>query len=65
MKYETGGVDNMCQISEEIRRDAMYESSEEIAIKMLQKNTYSIEEIADITSLTVDEVKALAEKKVV
>ena len=43
----------------------MYESSEEIAIKMLQKNTYSIEEIADITSLTVDEVKALAEKKVV
>lgn len=64
-KNETGGVDTMCQISEEIRRDAMYESSEEIAIKMLQKNTYSIEEIADITSLTVDEVKALAEKKVV
>ena len=62
-KNEAGGVDNMCQISEEIRRDAIHESAEEIALKMLQKNIYSIEEIAEITSLTVDEVKVLANKK--
>lgn len=62
-KNEAGGVDNMCQISEEIRRDAIHEAAEEIALKMLQKNIYSIEEIAEITSLTVEEIKALSNKK--
>ena len=61
-KNEVGGVDNMCQISEEIRRDAMYESAKEIALKMLKESTLSVEKIAEITSLTVDEVEALAEK---
>lgn len=68
-KNETGGVDTMCQISEEIRRDAAEEakreSAMEIALKMLKESTLSVEKIAQITSLTVDEVKALAEKKVV
>lgn len=68
-KNETGGVDTMCQISEEIRRDAAEEakreSAMEIALKMLKESTLSVEKIAEITSLTVDEVKALAEKKVV
>lgn len=68
-KNETGGVDTMCQISEEIRRDAAEEakreSAMEIALKMLKESTLSVEKIAQITSLTIDEVKALAEKKVV
>ncbi len=58
-KNETGGVDNMCRISEEIRRD----TAEEIALKMLRESNLSIEKIAEITSLTVDEVRALADKK--
>lgn len=62
-KNEVGGVDNMCQISEEIRRDAIYESAKEIALKMLRESTLSVEKIAEITSLTVDEVNALADKK--
>lgn len=61
-KNEVGGVDNMCQISEEIRRDAMYESAKEIALKMLKESTLSVEKIAEITSLTVEEVEVLAEK---
>lgn len=64
-KNEVGGVDNMCQISEEIRRDAIYESSEEIALNLIKLNTLTFDEIAKATGLTVDEVKALAEKKVV
>lgn len=62
-KNEIGGVDNMCRISEEIRRDAMYEYAKEIALKMLRESTLSVEEIAEITLLTVDEVKALSDKK--
>lgn len=65
MKYETRGVDTMCQISEGIRRDAMYESSEEIALNLIKLNTLTFDEIANATGLTADEVKALAEKKVV
>lgn len=64
-KNEVGGVDNICQISEEIRRDAIYESSEEIALNLIKLNTLTFDEIAKATGLTVDEVKALAEKKVV
>lgn len=64
---EVGGVDNMCRISEEIRRDAAEEakreSAMEIALKMLRESTLSVEKIAEITSLTVDKVKALADKK--
>lgn len=55
----------MCQISEGIRRDAMYESSEEIALNLIKLNTLTFDEIANATGLTADEVKALAEKKVV
>lgn len=46
-KNETGGVDTMCQISEEIRRDAAEEakreSAMEIALKMLKESTLSVE----------------------
>ncbi|MDO4156954.1 MAG: hypothetical protein Q4D37_09290, partial [Oscillospiraceae bacterium] len=62
-KNESGGVDNMCQISEEIRRDAMQESSEEIALNLIKLNTLTFDEIAKATGLTVEAVKALAEKK--
>lgn len=41
------------------------ESAMEIALKMIKESTLSVEKITEITSLTVDEVKALAEKKVV
>lgn len=68
-KNEVGGVDTMCQISEEIRRDAAKEakreSAMEIVLNLIKLNTLSFDEIAKATGLTVDEVKALAEKKVV
>ena len=60
-KNETGGVDTMCQISEEIKRDA----TEEIVYNLIKLNSLTFDEIAKATGLTVDEVKALAEKKVV
>ncbi len=64
-KNEIGGIDTMCQIADEIRKDAQYESAKEIALKMIIESNLTIEKIAEITSLTIDEVKSLAEKKAV
>ena len=62
-KNEPGGIDAMCEILEEVKRESAEESVKEIAFKMVQDGSLSIEKIAEITSLTVDEVKALAENK--
>lgn len=68
-KNEIGGIDTMCQIADEIRKDAAKEakreSAKEIALKMIIESDLTIEKISEITSLTIDEVKSLAEKKVV
>lgn len=64
-KNEIGGIDTMCQIADEIRKDALYESAKEIALKMIIESDLTIEKISEITSLTIDEVKSLAEKKAV
>lgn len=66
-KNESGGIDAMCEILEEVKREsaeeAKIESAKEIAVKMITDGSLSIEKIAELTSLTVDEVKALAKKK--
>lgn len=68
-KNEIGGVDIMCEILEEVKREsaeeAKRESAKEIALKMIMESDLPIEKIAEITSLTVDEVKALVDKKAV
>ncbi len=49
----------MCKMVE----DLMKEEKKNTAIKMLAKKKLSIEDIAEITELTIEEVKELAEKQ--
>lgn len=49
---ENEEVVNVCQAWEEMREDAR---------KMLQKGTYSKEEISELSGLTIEEVETLAE----
>lgn len=60
------GVSYMCKIIEdrvnETAKKAKYEQSVSIAVRMISKGLLSFEDIAEYSSLTIDEVKALAEK---
>ena len=57
----------MCKAMEDMRNEARAEGSKEKAIivarKMLNANKFSYEEISEFTSLTLDEIKALATKQ--
>ena len=58
LKETEGGRDTMCKIMEELLNDEKLQT----AMRMLAKGKYSIEEIAEISDLTVEQVKTLAEK---
>ncbi len=62
-KEDEKGVATMCKAFEEIRDEAAKRTSVQIALRMLDAQKYSLEEIADLTELTLDEVKALATEK--
>ena len=51
----------MSRIFDEIRESGAYQASIEIAIRMIERNKYTVEEIADIVDLSLDKVKELAE----
>lgn len=69
---ENEEVVNVCQAWEEMREDARKEGLKEglkegrkesqltLARKMLQKGTYSLEEISELSGLSMEEVKVLA-----
>ena len=65
-KEETEGVTHMCQIWEEIKAEGFAEGKAEVRIstaeKMLLKNQFSTDMIAEISGLTVEEVEKLKEK---
>ena len=46
-----------------MRNEAAKEKSIEIALRMLKAGKYTYEDIADLLQMTVDEVKALDERK--
>ncbi|MCM1299120.1 MAG: PD-(D/E)XK nuclease family transposase [[Eubacterium] siraeum] len=69
--YKNGeGVSNMCKLFEDLVREEKEESRVEgraegkrdTAVKMLAKKKFSFEDIAELTELTIEEVKELAEK---
>ena len=66
-KEDEKGVTFMSKILEDMRNEARAEGSKEKAIivarKMLNANKFSYEEISEFTSLTLDEIKALATKQ--
>ncbi len=55
LKENPKGVSEMCKIMEDMRS----ESLKEVALRMLSAGKYALEEIANISGLSLDEVKKL------
>ena len=72
LKETEGGRSQMCKLLEEMRNEATekatveatYNKAVSTALKMLKKG-FSIEEIAEITDLPLEEVQELADRKTV
>lgn len=58
-KESKEGVATMCKVIEDMRREERREATVEYAKRMLDKNKYGVEEVADIFGLSVDEVEHL------
>ena len=50
----------MSDITDEMIKETLLKTSRSIAIKMIEKGSFSLEEISDFTDLPIDEVKSLA-----
>ena len=53
----------MCRAFEETRDAAAYQEKIETAQRMIARGKYTIEEIADISGLTIEKVQELARTK--
>lgn len=49
----------MCKIMEGVRNEGINVGKKDMVIKMLKKDKYTLEDIADISGMTLDEVKKL------
>lgn len=61
LKDTEGGYDNMCKLMEDSNREARKQEAYQIAMKLIRKGIVAFEDIADVTNLTLDDVKELAE----
>ncbi len=61
LKEDPKGVSEMCKIMEDMRS----ESLKEVALRMLVAGKYAIEEIANISGLSLDEVKKLKAERAI
>ena len=59
LKENPKGVSEMCKIMEDMR----IESLKEVALRMLSAGKYALEEIANISGLSLDEVKKLKSER--
>ena len=57
------GVAIMCKVIEDMRNQERKETIQAVALRMLKAGKYALEEIADISGLPLDEVKALSTNK--
>lgn len=62
-KETEGGREQMCRVMEEMRDDAIHDRNVEMAEKLIKRGRDSLEEIAELTELTMEEVEELARKK--
>ena len=58
-KESKEGVAIMCKAMEDMRNQAALERVKAVVYRMLAAGKYSLEEIADMTELSIDEVKKL------
>ncbi len=65
LKENPKGVSEMCRIMEDMRNESLKEGikegMKETALRMLTAGKYALEEIANISGLTLDEVNQLKE----
>jgi predicted HTH domain antitoxin len=54
------GVSQMCKAIEDMRNEATKINSIQIAINLIKRGKYSLEEIAEDSGLTLEEVQELA-----
>ena len=62
-KETEGGRSHMCRAMEDMRDETARKKAIEIALKMLSGGKLNMEEIAEYSGLTIDEVKELANKQ--
>ena len=66
LKEKEEGVNEMCKIMDEMKREAakgaVQDRNYEFAEKLLNKKIMSVEEIADLADITVEEVEELAKE---
>ncbi len=62
-KETEGGREEMCKVMEDMRNEAVKADRIRTAMVLLQKGKFTYEDIAEATSLTVEEVKELDTKK--
>ena len=60
-KESKEGIAVMCKVMEDMRKDSL----KEVALRMLAAGKYALEEIANISGLSLEEVKKLKEKRTV
>ena len=64
LKETEGGRIQMCKAMEEMRKEAVHKNTVELALKMLARGRDSLEEIAEMTGLPLEEVRKLAKKDI-
>ena len=57
------GVNTVCDILEEMKNEAAYRKSCEIAINFIKEGTLSLEKIAECSGLSIEKVRELAGNK--
>lgn len=59
LKENPKGVSEMCRIMEDMRNESLKEGIKEAALRMLAAGKYVLEEIANISGLSLEEVNQL------
>ena len=62
LKETPKGVDRMCKVMEERVKDTEYREKVNFAVKLLKRGKDTIEEIAELTGLTIEIVKQINEE---
>ena len=59
------GIEIMCRAMEDMRNQTLKEGMKEVALRMLAAGKYALEEIVNISGLSLDEVKKLKDERTV
>ena len=63
LKETEGGRSQMCKVMEDMRNETAHKTTVDLALKMLVRGRDTLEEIAEMTGLPLEEVRELAKKE--